>query len=76
MCKLNAATTRCISHTQCGQRHLLPRRRRVALIKGGKSGEPAVVPGQGSESQLVEFASDGIEDLEMPHLVAAMFFQG
>jgi ankyrin repeat protein len=41
---------------------------REALLKGGKSGEPAVVPGQGSESQLVEFASDEIEDLEMPPL--------
>jgi hypothetical protein len=41
---------------------------REALLKGGKSGEPAFVPGQGSESQLVEFASDEIEDLEMPPL--------
>ena len=41
---------------------------REALLKGGQSGEPAVVPGQGSDSQLVVFASDEIEDLEMPPL--------
>lgn len=41
---------------------------REALLKGGRSGEPAVVPGQGGESQLVVFASDEVEDLEMPPL--------
>ncbi len=41
---------------------------REALLKGGKSGEPAVVPGQGGDSQLVAFASDEVEDLEMPPL--------
>jgi len=41
---------------------------REALLKGGKSGEPAVVPGRGGDSQLVEFASDQVEDLEMPPL--------
>jgi len=41
---------------------------RDALLKGGQSGEPAILPGQGGESQLVVFASDEIEDLEMPPL--------
>ncbi len=41
---------------------------RDGLLKGGQSGEPAVVPGQGSESPLVMFASDEVEDLEMPPL--------
>src|ERR1022692_2409821 len=41
---------------------------REALLKGGRSGEPAVVPGQGGDSQLVIFASDEVEDLEMPPL--------
>jgi len=41
---------------------------REALLKGGRSGEPAVVPGQGGDSQLVAFASDEVEDLEMPPL--------
>jgi ankyrin repeat protein len=41
---------------------------REALLKGGASGEPAVVPGKGGDSQLVVFASDEIEDLEMPPL--------
>jgi hypothetical protein len=41
---------------------------RDGLLEGGASGEPAVIPGQGSESQLVVFASDEVEDLEMPPL--------
>jgi len=41
---------------------------RDSLLKGGRSGEPAVVPGKATESQLVAFASDEVEDLEMPPL--------
>ncbi len=41
---------------------------REGLLKGGQSGEPAVVPGQGGDSPLVMFASDEVEDLEMPPL--------
>ncbi len=41
---------------------------REGLLKGGQSGEPAVVPGQGGDSPLVAFASDEVEDLEMPPL--------
>jgi ankyrin repeat protein len=41
---------------------------REGVLKGGQSGEPAVVPGQGSESPLVIFASDEVEDFEMPPL--------
>ena len=42
---------------------------REGLLKGGKSGEPAVVPGNGADSPIVVFASDQIEDLEMPPLL-------
>lgn len=41
---------------------------RDGLLKGGQSGEPAIVPGQGGDSPLVVFPSDEIEDLEMPPL--------
>jgi ankyrin repeat protein len=41
---------------------------RDGAMKGGKSGEPAVVPGKGADSPIVAFASDEVEDLEMPPL--------
>ena len=39
---------------------------RDRLLKVGRSGEPAIVPGKGGDSQLVSFASDDVEELEMP----------
>jgi hypothetical protein len=41
---------------------------RAGLLKGGQSGEPAVVPGYADDSQLIRNVSDAIEDLEMPPL--------
>ncbi len=41
---------------------------RAALLKGGSSGDPAVVPGRSHESFLVRYIADEIEDLEMPPL--------
>lgn len=41
---------------------------REALLRGGQSGEPAIVLGHAQESQLVRYVSDAVEDLEMPPL--------
>jgi ankyrin repeat protein len=41
---------------------------RDSLLRGGQSGEPAVVPGYADDSQLIQFISDKVEDLEMPPL--------
>ncbi len=41
---------------------------RGQLLKGGQGGEPAVKPGDGRGSNLVRFALDQVEDLEMPPL--------
>jgi hypothetical protein len=38
------------------------------LIKGGESGDPAVVPGHSDKSPIVLFASDAVEEMEMPPL--------
>lgn len=39
-----------------------------ALLKGGQSGESAVVPGQPAASPLLRFVQDQVDDLEMPPL--------
>lgn len=41
---------------------------RESILKGGQSGEPAVLPGRSAESPLVRYISGQIEDLEMPPL--------
>lgn len=41
---------------------------REALLKGGGSGEPAIVPGAADESVLIQYVTGKIEDLEMPPL--------
>jgi hypothetical protein len=41
---------------------------RESLLKGGQSGEPAIVPGRSADSPLVKYISDTVEDLEMPPL--------
>jgi uncharacterized membrane protein len=38
----------------------------ASVIKGGKSGEPAVVPGHGEKSPMVLYTSDAVEEMEMP----------
>jgi ankyrin repeat protein len=48
---------------------------RDGLLKGGKSGEPAVVPGHGTDSAIVAYASDQVEDFEMPPLTHRDEFQ-
>jgi len=40
----------------------------AALLHGGQSGDPAVVPGKPGASPLLRYVSDQIEDLEMPPL--------
>jgi hypothetical protein len=40
----------------------------ASLIKGGESGEPAIVPGHSDKSNLVLYASDAVEEMEMPPL--------
>lgn len=40
----------------------------AGLIKGGQSGQPAIVPGHPEASQLLRFVQDQVEDLEMPPL--------
>ncbi|MBE7504174.1 MAG: hypothetical protein HS113_28580 [Verrucomicrobiales bacterium] len=41
---------------------------REDLLKGGQSGEPAIVPGRGDQSPLLRYVRDEVEDLEMPPL--------
>ncbi|MDP3069476.1 MAG: ankyrin repeat domain-containing protein [Opitutaceae bacterium] len=41
---------------------------REALLKGGGSGEPAIVPGSAAGSALIRYVTGQIEDLEMPPL--------
>jgi hypothetical protein len=39
---------------------------RAALLKGGASGEAAIVPGHSEKSVLIEYVSGNAPDLEMP----------
>ena len=39
-----------------------------AMIKGGESGDAAIVPGKSEKSPLIHFVSDLVEDYEMPPL--------
>lgn len=41
---------------------------RETLLKGGASGEPAIVPGRSGDSLLLHYVAGKIEDLEMPPL--------
>lgn len=41
---------------------------RDSLLKGGQSGDPAVLPGNGAGSMLIAMVSDQVEDAEMPPL--------
>jgi ankyrin repeat protein/mono/diheme cytochrome c family protein len=41
---------------------------REAILKGGQSGEPALLPGNSGASKLVRMVTDQVEDLEMPPL--------
>ncbi len=41
---------------------------RDSAVKGGQSGEPAIIPGHGDRSALLRFVQDQVEDLEMPPL--------
>jgi hypothetical protein len=38
----------------------------AGVVKGGESGDPAVVPGQSDKSPMVLFSSDAVEEMEMP----------
>jgi hypothetical protein len=40
----------------------------AGILKGGQSGEPAVVPGKPEASPLIRYVTDQVEDLEMPPL--------
>jgi mono/diheme cytochrome c family protein len=39
---------------------------RENLIKGGESGDAAIIPGNSAKSPLVAFIADLVEDMEMP----------
>jgi len=39
---------------------------RENILKGGQSGEPALIAGNGGGSKLIRMVSDQVEDLEMP----------
>jgi len=41
---------------------------RDLALKGGQSGEPAIIPGHANRSALLRFVQDQVEDLEMPPL--------
>lgn len=41
---------------------------RATMLKGGQSGDPAVVPGRSQDSHLLRYVQDRVEDLEMPPL--------
>jgi len=41
---------------------------RDALLKGGRSGDAPLIPGKSSESLLVFYVSDLVEEMEMPPL--------
>jgi hypothetical protein len=41
---------------------------RATVLRGGKRGEPAVVPGKPEASPMLRFVQDSVEDLEMPPL--------
>src|SRR5262245_783622 len=38
----------------------------ASAIKGGESGDPAIVPGNSAKSPMVSYISDLVEDMEMP----------
>lgn len=38
----------------------------AAMIKGGESGDAAIIPGKSAESPLIHYVSDLVEDMEMP----------
>ena len=56
----------CRCHGAEKQRGGLRLDKRVNVLKGGESGEPAVVPGAGAKSHLVKLISGEIADLTMP----------
>ena len=37
-----------------------------SAIKGGESGDPAVIPGNSAKSPMIAYVSDLVEDMEMP----------
>lgn len=41
---------------------------REAILQGGQSGEPALLPGNSGASKLIRMVTDQVEDLEMPPL--------
>jgi ankyrin repeat protein/mono/diheme cytochrome c family protein len=41
---------------------------RETILKGGQSGEPALLPGNSGASKLIRMLTDQVEDLEMPPL--------
>ena len=39
---------------------------REAMIKGGESGDAAIIPGKSADSPLIHYVADLVEDMEMP----------
>jgi len=38
----------------------------ASVIKGGESGDPAIIPGNSAKSPMVAYVSELVEDMEMP----------
>jgi ankyrin repeat protein len=55
-------------HSGADPKGLLDLTTRDGVLAGGQSGDPAVVPGSPSESHVIRYVSDMVEDLEMPPL--------
>jgi hypothetical protein len=53
-------------HSGANPRALFRIDSREALVKGGASGDAAIVPGESDKSPLIDYVSDNMPDFEMP----------
>jgi hypothetical protein len=71
---LERSCTAC--HSGATPRGLFPIDGRDALLKGGASGEAAIVPGHSETSPLIGYVSGNVPDLEMPPKAQRKRFPG